>query len=106
MEQLESISELKLGTVKLSIEAPAVLLASVPGPITDQVVEWLMVALGDAGSSGGGPPLWKLSVITAACAHFYFTWEQAVEVRILFLHCTQPVADQDTISLGRTFTAD
>ena len=87
VELLANMNELELGTVKFEVEAPAVLLASVPGPINDQVVEWLMVALGDVRSSGGGPPLWKLSIITAACTHFYFTSKQAIEVR----HVTEQI---------------
>ena len=75
-DQLNKVSELDQGIVKFSIQSPSVLLASEPGPITDRVVDWLMVTLGDKSCAD----LWKLSVISAACAHFYFTWEQAIEV--------------------------
>lgn len=41
-----------------------------------QVVEWMLVTLSDKSCS----ELWKLSCIQVACSHFYFTWEQALQV--------------------------
>jgi len=80
-EQLKTLRDLEQGFASLDVQSPAVLLVSAPGPISDKVVEWLMVILDDkSGGGGGGALLWKLSVISSACTHFYFTWEQAIEV--------------------------
>lgn len=37
----------------------------------------MLVTLSDKSCS----ELWKLSCIQVACSHFYFTWEQALQVR-------------------------
>ena len=76
LDQLLRLRDQEEGVAQFLIQTPSVLLASAPAPITDRTVEWLMMTLGDKGCA----ELWKLSVVTVACNHFYFTWEQALEV--------------------------
>ncbi|GAX72927.1 hypothetical protein CEUSTIGMA_g382.t1 [Chlamydomonas eustigma] len=80
MEKLNTAADLEHGLVKFNIQSPSILLASEPAPITDMVVDWMMVTLGDVSCAN----LWKLSVIAVACSHFYFTWEQALRLIELF----------------------
>ena len=42
-DSLTKVQEMDQGLVKLTVQSPSVLLASEPAPITDRVVEWLMV---------------------------------------------------------------
>ena len=76
LDGLNKAQEMDQGMVKMTVLSPSVLLAAEPAPITDRVVEWLMVVLGDKSCA----ELFKLSVVSVACNHFYFTWEQALEV--------------------------
>lgn len=76
LDQLLRLRDQEEGVAEFLVQAPSVLLASAPAPLTDRTVEWLMMTLGDKGCG----ELWKLSVVTVACTHFYFTWEQALEV--------------------------
>ncbi|GAX83706.1 hypothetical protein CEUSTIGMA_g11131.t1 [Chlamydomonas eustigma] len=80
VDRLPSTADLELGLLKFNIQSPSVLLANNPSPITDMVVEWMLLTLGDLSCA----QLWKLSVIAVACSHFYFTWDQALKLIELF----------------------
>ncbi len=80
MDKLSTLAEVDQGIVRFNVDAPSVLLASEPAAITDQVVDWMVMTLGENQAA----QLWKLSVISVACSHFYFTWEQAIRLINLF----------------------
>ena len=68
------------GLIEFTILCPAVLNASEPSPISDQVVEFLADSLADKTSS----ELWKLSVVRVATNSFSFTYEQTLALSEIF----------------------
>lgn len=68
------------------VRAPSVLLTEAPGPVSDDVVDWLAAAM----SHPGVAELWKLATVEAAAAQCYFLPEQCWKV----CACDAPDATQ------------
>ncbi|MEW5304070.1 MAG: hypothetical protein WDW36_006704 [Sanguina aurantia] len=75
-DKLEGLAQLGQGYVTFVAKAPAVLLTKAPGPVSDDVVDWLAAAM----SQPGVAELWKLATVEAAAAQCYFLPEQCWKI--------------------------